>query len=67
MYLFFGRVRDMNPRQHCYLALLVWALPVAAVTQTASPFLLVVHPAVKAKTTQGLIAMANAEPGKLNF
>lgn len=40
----------------------------AAVTQLASsPFLLVVHPAVKAKTTQELIALAKAEPGKLNY
>ena len=40
----------------------------AAVTQLAySSFLLVVHPAVKAKTTQELIALAKAEPGKLNY
>ena len=40
----------------------------AAVTQLASsPFLLVVHPAVNAKTTQELIALAKAEPGKLNY
>ena len=40
----------------------------AAVTQLASsPFLLVIHPAVKARTTQELIALAKAEPGRLNY
>ncbi|HEV2007123.1 MAG TPA: tripartite tricarboxylate transporter substrate binding protein [Burkholderiales bacterium] len=40
----------------------------AAVTQLASsPFLLVVHPTVRAKTTHELIALAKSEPGKLNY
>ena len=40
----------------------------AAVTQLASaPFILVVHPAVKARTVQELVALAKAQPGKLNY
>jgi tripartite-type tricarboxylate transporter receptor subunit TctC len=40
----------------------------AAVTQLASaPFILVAHPAVKAKTVPELIALARAQPGKLNY
>jgi tripartite-type tricarboxylate transporter receptor subunit TctC len=39
-----------------------------AVTQvTSSPFVLVVHSSVPAKTTQDLIALAKARPGTLNF
>lgn len=33
----------------------------------ASPYLLLVHPAVPAKTVQDLIALAKARPGKLNY
>lgn len=40
----------------------------AAVTQIgAAPFLLVVHPAVRAHTVQELIALAKAQPGRLNY
>lgn len=40
----------------------------AAVTQLgSSPFILVAHPGVKAKTVQELIALAKAQPGKLNY
>ena len=40
----------------------------AAVTQLASaPFILVVHPAVRARTVQELVALARAQPGKLNY
>jgi tripartite-type tricarboxylate transporter receptor subunit TctC len=40
----------------------------AAVTQLAStPFMLVVNPTVKAKTVQELVALAKAQPGKLNY
>lgn len=40
----------------------------AAVTQLATVhFILVAHSSVKAKTTQELIALAKAEPGKLNY
>lgn len=34
---------------------------------TVSPFALVVHPAVRARTVKELIALARAEPGKLNY
>ena len=36
-------------------------------TVSYSPHLLAVHPSVPAKTTQQLIALAKARPGKLNF
>lgn len=40
----------------------------AAVTQLAStPFMLVAHPSVRAKTVQELIALAKSQPGKLNY
>ena len=34
---------------------------------TVSPFALVVHPSVRARTVKELIALAKAEPGKLNY
>jgi tripartite-type tricarboxylate transporter receptor subunit TctC len=34
---------------------------------TSSPFVLVVHPAVSAKTTRELIALAKSRPGELDF
>lgn len=34
---------------------------------TVSPFALVVHPSVRAKTVKELIALAKAEPGKMNY
>ena len=36
-------------------------------TVSYSPHLLAVHPSVPAKTTQQLVALAKAKPGKLNF
>jgi len=40
----------------------------AAVTQLASnPFMLVIHPSVRAKTVQELVALAKSQPGKLNY
>lgn len=40
----------------------------SAVTLLASaPFILVVHPAVKATTVQELVALAKAQPGKLSY
>ena len=41
---------------------------IAPVTQaTSSPYLLVVHPGVEAKTVKELIELAKANPGKLNY
>lgn len=34
---------------------------------TSSPFVLVIHPAVPAKTTRDLVTLAKAKPGELNF
>ncbi len=39
--------------------------PVAMLT--AAPFVLIVHPSVQAKTLKELIALAKANPGKLNY
>jgi tripartite-type tricarboxylate transporter receptor subunit TctC len=41
------------------------ASPVAAVART--PFILVIHPSLPAKTVPDLIAYAKANPGKINY
>ena len=40
----------------------------APITQlAASPFILVVHPSVRASSVKELIALAKAEPGRINY